>query len=147
LNDREAAQQIKRLKRIQQKWVSCLGLDWWTMEFVYSRDPLRDVGPAGFRNDTRAVASTSSDWRYRDATMTFDLALCSTLPDDQLESVFLHEAMHVHLNEIRDGEITVEQRDREERVATTMAIVLGWVRDSGKKEARISNAQAKARKR
>ena len=69
---------------------------------------------------------TYADWRYRSVEIDINVPSMSEQSDRDLDTYFVHELMHVFLNEMRANEDRV---NHEERVATTLADAFIWIRD------------------
>lgn len=106
---KEATRQRERIKRIDERWRKRLGLDEWRMTYVYEPGSLIVDGSL----DPRVVACAKVRWEYRTATLSFNLVEIAKLDDDDLEETYVHEAMHVLLNEMREyrkGKMKCEER-------------------------------------
>ena len=96
-----------------KKWSRHLWLqEWWVIN-EYVRGPFNSNG------DYDALASTSVQWQYRKAVITWNLEEVARKSDYEMDWVFVHEAMHIHLNEMRE-----EGLAHEERVASTLALLI-----------------------
>lgn len=61
------------------------------------------------------VALTRADWRYKRADIHWTRGVVSEMTDDELAEAFVHELVHVMVNEIGTSD------DHEERVCTEIA--------------------------
>ena len=98
--------------------------DGWQITWEFFNEPLDDGDyKPGSGKFISALASTTADWRYLEATIRFDLRQIAEYTDEQIERVFVHECCHVLLSETRAGrDVTApEWLDHEERVASTLA--------------------------
>lgn len=102
----------KRIRTIAKRWRYPLGLDEWHMTTRYTQGNLIVDGTVS----TGAVGCASVRWQYREAELDFNLEKTAKLTDEELEEIYVHEAMHVILNEMRDEDIK-----HEERVASSLA--------------------------
>jgi predicted SprT family Zn-dependent metalloprotease len=96
---------------------------------AYARDDYEppDNGRGG-RDHT--VAHCSSDWRYGHACITWNMSLVREQSDDKLEVVFVHELMHIFVNEMRwTADNSDDSIDHEERVVSTLTKAFPWLRD------------------
>ena len=129
MNDAEFKAQKKRLQALRNRWHNCLGLRWWTVTHNYERDTLVVNGEMS----ATTAASCTADWRYLQATVSWNLALVADQTDAGLERIFVHEMMHILLDEMRhfheEGGM-----NHEERVATTLAQAFLWTRETGAKD-------------
>lgn len=108
----------RRIRKVAKKWYRTLGLDEWRLTTKYTDGSLivADV------LEPETVAFTVARWQYRTATIEFNLKQTAELNDSDLEEVYLHEAMHILLNEMREFE--PGKCEPEERTASTLSFVL-----------------------
>jgi hypothetical protein len=104
--------------------VAALGLAWWDIEFAYERGSFEVDGEKA----PSTVASCAANWRYGQAYIQFNMEQVAEQSDEKLERVFVHELMHIFLNETRENDD--DWLDHEERVATTLTKAFLWLRDS-----------------
>ena len=126
MNDTEFEEQKLRVQALSEKWLGPLGLKWWRIDFEYVRDGAEMWDPARDeieRGDSCAQARVR--WEYGLATLKFNLPSVKEEDDDHLEHIFVHELMHIFLNEMREDGII-----HEEHVATTLAKAFIWLRES-----------------
>ena len=95
-----------------------LTLDEWDITNNFVDGPIVVDGEVS----SEAVASAKVRWEYRRATLSWNTQEVAKLNDADLEEVFLHESMHVLLNEMR--EVVAGNIKAEERSATTFALVV-----------------------
>jgi hypothetical protein len=123
MNDAEYAQHKARIETLIDHWHVPLGLRWWHLEYTYVRDDFEvDGKPAP---DT--IARCTANWRYGHACITWNMARVKEQSDEMLERAFVHELMHVFLNEAREN--GDDWLDHEERVASTLTKAFLWQRD------------------
>lgn len=104
----------KKLIAYVKKWKRQLWLGQWNVDTVWEWD--------GLGEDT-TTAKCQCDWRYMIATITFDLIRCSTLDDEGLERIVIHELLHMVVNEMRyDG------LEHEERVVSHLTSVIHFMK-------------------
>ena len=113
MTGKESKRQIARIKALRKKWYSPLRLFEWDITWKYVDGDLLVDG--ALAEDAAAVATV--DWRYRHATIQWNLRLIADQPADELERIFVHEVMHVQVNEMREGDL-----HHEERVCQTLAL-------------------------
>jgi hypothetical protein len=101
-----------------------LGLDYWDVTHCWHRGPIDDCEET---ND-RALARCATNWQYLYAVFHWNLPLVQDENDKGLETIFVHECMHVFLHELRHE--TDDWLDHEERVAQMLAKAIIWVRNS-----------------
>lgn len=125
MNDAEFEQQKQRIMRLRERWWKPLGLGWWQIEFKYVRTDFAINGSP----EPDTVAYTACDWQYLHGTIRWNMPAVRDLDDLELEQAFVHEAVHILLDEVRTG-TTPEDMAHGERVATTLARAFLHVRDS-----------------
>jgi hypothetical protein len=139
MTDKEYRQQKARIIALTKKWITPLGLRWWKVEIVYSRDGLDQP-----EDENRClIAQTTVDWHYLLATITFDMRQLGDQSDAELESYFVHECCHILVNEMRMWAGEEMSRDKheevikhEERVVTMLTKAFLWTRQAGNEEAK-----------
>lgn len=128
MTDAEFEEQKARLKVLVDRWVKPLGLGWWKIDMEYAREEYR---PAKENTRDAEVAHCACDWRYGEACITWNMPKLPGLNDDELEWAFVHELMHIFLNEQRwTADNSADSLDHEERVASTLAKAFVWLRES-----------------
>lgn len=104
-------------------------MGWYWIELAFARD---DYEPPNSRSSKdHSLAHCSTDWRYGTACITWNMPLVREQSDDKLEMAFVHELMHIFVNEMRwtatnDG----DSIDHEERVTSTLTKAFLWLRDA-----------------
>lgn len=124
MTDAQFKAQRRRLKALIKRWHHRLGLAWWRVHYVYHRDSSEFASSDDGLVHNAAAATTLADWRYLEATISFNMQELAELDDEALEFVFVHELMHVLVAEMRadhEGKRRHEHVDHEERVCTTLA--------------------------
>ena len=114
----EWKRQRRRIRALLKKWRFVLTLDEWDITNNFVDGPIVVDGEVS----SDAVASARVRWEYRRATLSWNTQEVAKLNDADLEEVFLHESMHVLLNEMR--EVVAGNIKAEERSATTFALVV-----------------------
>src|SRR5687767_14475355 len=101
MNDREYRVQRRRLRSLAEKWIGRLGLNSWQVDLEYHRDGAlpEALTPSCANATVRAV--TTVQWEYLRAEVLWNMPAIEALSDGELEEVFVHELMHIHLNEMR----------------------------------------------
>lgn len=117
--------QHKRLRKLGQRWVKPIGLGWWTIHSYYC-DTRKGYTKATGQDATCSAAACMTDWRYRTAELYFNCKLLARLSDAEAEKVFVHELMHVFLDELMHCQD--DREDHLERVATTLADAMIWAK-------------------
>jgi hypothetical protein len=135
VNDAEAEAQKDRVRALWDRWGDPLGLVLWSVRFAWDRTAAKDDDNPGGATVWRKHFQVSADWRYLDALVTAYLPNLEPLDDAMLEQSFLHECMHIFLNELRGAGFTKDFGAREERVATVLAKAFQGVRAAAVAEA------------
>lgn len=137
MNDAEFEREKVRIQTLEARWIETLGLAAWKLNTVFVRSDFEANGePAP---DTMATALTHAE--YMLATISWNMPVVIDHSDRELERVFLHEYMHVILNEIRPSRLgddinkalSVEDRWHEERVCTMLGNAFLWTREANRK--------------
>jgi hypothetical protein len=124
MNDTEYAEQKARLLALADWWIPKVGLGWWNIDMLYSRDSFEVHGEPA----PSTLAKTSANWRYGHACIEWNMVRVTEQSDFDLEMAFVHELQHVFLNEAREN--GKDWLDHEERVASTYAKAFLWLRDA-----------------
>ena len=114
-------EQVARIEALADKWLAPLGLKQWrriTFEYCLNR---AEFGTG----NNEALMVVSADWRHTEAVVDVNVLYIAEQDDADLEHCFLHEMVHILLDEISDE----EQRGHVERVTTQVARAFQWVRD------------------
>jgi hypothetical protein len=130
MDDAEFEKQKQRLAELTERWIKPIGLGWYWIDMAYARD---DYEPPnnGRGGKDHTLAHCSTDWRYASACITWNMPLVREQNDDHLEHAFVHELMHIFLNEMRwTASNDDDSIDHEERVASTLTKAFLWLRDS-----------------
>lgn len=115
----------KLIQQYVEYWIPTLGLDNWSRI-----DIICHVG--SHPEHTGILATTTSDWRYMEADVSFYLGAivgCEA-DDDRLEYIVVHELCHILICEMRTFEdsrqecLNPNQAPHEERVVSNMAMTL-----------------------
>ena len=122
MTDAEYRKALLRIRKAVGKWHDALGLGWWRITYAYDREgEMADGKDRAARN----VAGTAAvDWRYKYATITFNIPILFEMNDEDLERVIMHEQVHVLVNELREEGI-----DHEERVVSELTSAFKWVEE------------------
>lgn len=123
MTDAEYAEQKARIQKLIDKWLEPLGLCWWRITFEWDRTT--HVEPEGnAAGSWCTVAKCAVRWKYFQACMTWRLLNILHVSDEDLEHFFVHECMHIFLNEMREED---EDLGHEERVASMLTNAFLWV--------------------
>ncbi len=116
--------QRERVQGLEGKWLKPLGLLWWRVEIYYFDSRKK----WGLLHSDRAVMATNVDWPYRKAYIDVNVPLLATLSDADTENAFIHECMHILVEEMRAA--GDDQQAHIERVCESLAQAFVWVRGS-----------------
>jgi hypothetical protein len=141
VNDAEFEREKVRIVTLERRWFETLGLAAWKINTVFVRSDFTSDGAPS--PNTVATASTLSE--YMQATISWNLPQVVEQNDRDLERIFLHEVMHVILNEMRPSrqETDIEKVLRgedlwhEERVATMLGNAFLWTREANRRYAPV----------
>jgi len=122
VRDKEFKSQCKRVKKVAKKWLTNLGLMWWNVKIEYHDTVMFSDVASGFETAMMCTAQ----WQYLQAVIDVYVPTIAEMDDDALERCFIHECMHILVNEMRetDGAFT-----HEERVCETLAKAFQWVEE------------------
>ena len=138
MNDSQFEEQKTRIVALEQRWIETLGLRAWDIDTEYVRgDFTSDGDPA-----PHVLATSKVDARYMHARVSWNMHKLTAETDRELEYAFLHEFMHIFVNEMRpsrlqtpeDHALESEDRWHEERVATMLGWAFLWTREAVLKE-------------
>jgi hypothetical protein len=119
VTDAEYKKQKARILGLARSWVKPLGLDSWDIVYVLQRAGIKSEGPTVGKGRC-ILFEVDVDWRYLKVALSADMLEVAELSDDELEAAFVHELMHIFVNEMRaDRKGSV---DHEERVCQTLAL-------------------------
>jgi hypothetical protein len=132
MTDKQFREQKKRITKLIDKWERQLGLRWWTVSHEWAREHKEysehtSYEPINVKGNWECAMCVTSDYYYKQATITFFLPVCADLKDAQLEQSFVHELMHIFLNPMK----TKQKAKEEELVATMLASAMIWSREAG----------------
>jgi hypothetical protein len=114
-------QQIARVCALASKWLKPLGLLWWRkIELQYASDREHFRGD----DESEAIMITTANWEYLEAVIEVNLPYVAELDDKMLEYDFVHEAVHILIEEI-----TNKNKGSVERVTTNLARAFLWVEE------------------
>jgi hypothetical protein len=137
MNDAEFETQKARIIALERRWFETLGLAAWKLNTEFVRGDFSNGGqPAP---DTLATAKTHSE--YMLATISWNMPVVIDHNDRELERIFLHEMMHVMVNEMRpsrpnnevNNALSEEDSWHEERVCTMLGNAFLWTREANRK--------------
>ena len=128
MTDQEFESLKDKLVALSDRWLGVLGLKYWRVTMLYSREQL-PVNSEPVELGGVCLANTSARWRYRDATITFNMPALMDKDDEDLETVFVHECMHIVLNETR--QTCEDWLEHEVRVATDLTYAFLCTREEG----------------
>lgn len=115
MGKKDLKRQQKRINALSQKWRTRLFLDEWHVEHVWRNGPVIIDG----KEDHEALAVVSTLWPYRRASIQWNLPAVAMHDDAELEHAFIHECMHILLEETR-----LDGHEHNEHTAETLAYVI-----------------------
>lgn len=124
MSDKEYREQKKRVQKYINKWFRPMGIGWFAVDFVWSRETKNG-------KDCDVAADADVKWEYRKALITYYLPVIKDIDDSKVENVVIHEFVHILL-----GGLNREDTPQEVLEYTTELVTssFGWVRDAGKKD-------------
>jgi len=149
MTDKEVEKEKVRIKKLANKWMSTLGLNWWTkIDISYHRTEDDGDGPTAYSpkalgGEWVCPMSVTCDPNYLTAEIKVFMPFTSKLDDRELEETFLHEVSHIILSPMHHKQTSKE----EELVATKLAQAFYWTRSAGEKKKTISQTSGLTRKK
>lgn len=131
MTDKEYELEKKRVKKFLDKWYSCLGLNWYHIEYEWDRNRNPD--------ESSEVMKTEVSWTYREATIYIRLPACANQSDERLEHIIVHEFSHV----LTGGFMANMDLSNDfcnqimENATETVANALIWSREAGINDAKV----------
>lgn len=135
MNDKEFKAQQKRIMKFSDFWRTELGLNYWRITYLWSREAIPD--------HQQAAGVCDADWHYQRADISFNLRLLKDMDDEEADKVVLHEHAHCLVNEMRDFNGRNDLK-HEERVVSALTAAFGWVRSAARKEGEQAAKKVKA---
>lgn len=135
MTDADYAKQKSRIGAMVDKWLSQLGLKWWSIDLTFHREGIpttdaRDIAAGWTINGT-----CEAKWEYLKATIAFNMPNVAGMDDCDLERFFVHECCHILVNEMCPSERTEESWKHEERVVAQLTKAFLWTdQQVGRKE-------------
>ncbi len=128
MTDAEYEAQRARVQALCDRWLGPLRLLWWTIVIVWNREHNHDA--------PEEAMHCSVEWNYNRATITVNLPEIADYIDDQLEWTFVHECMHIFVNETRPMDDpkshTTDWLEHEEHACSALASAFISLRDFAK---------------
>lgn len=139
MTDREYESTIRRIRKIEKRWITPCGLRMWRkVDFVYHRDTAEMASAGGIdlsEHQRRVVGRASVDWDYREATIDLNVGKMFYMSDSEIDYTIRHEICHLLVNEMREWASFSKDSEaclrHEERVVSDLASILHWVRCAG----------------
>jgi hypothetical protein len=125
MTDSEYDRVKERLMNLKDFW-RVIGIGWWHIRLELEREGIRQTD-AQYVSAEQTFFRVSVDWRYMEATIHCSMPALATLDDETLEEMFVHELMHIMVNEMRSDAGT-NSIDHEERVCQTLALGFCWLK-------------------
>lgn len=132
MTDKELKRHKKRVQKHLRHWKLLLGLGAWKIDVDWYDGRLPDTDPDPYRV---CLMDVDARWEYLTIDMRVNVDAISRLSDEALEAAVIHELCHALVCEMRDWD-PEDGRHHEERVVSTLTMVMGWVRDHYRAEAR-----------
>lgn len=125
MTDAEFEKGKARLIALRDRWQSVIMPGGWTITHCFMGDSNDMIDHKG-KSVPKALALCAARWEYMEATIQWNMPRLADHDDESLERTFIHELMHVFLNETREEPF---QLRHEERVATELALAFYWLRE------------------
>lgn len=129
MTDAEYEALMARIIALKDKWHYALGLGHWRVTYEYDRAGDEFDDARGGRRNVAGICKV--DWQYAQAKITFNMDALNGCDDDTLEETFVHECMHILVNEMR-GKPNVCQPS-EERVCSMLERAFRWTWEEARK--------------
>jgi len=107
MKDRTVKQLHAVIRKFILKWKTALFLGMWKIDWSIKDWLISET------KDFQCIARCETDWRYFEATLSFNF--------------LIHELLHVVLNEMREDGV-----EHEERVASHLTMVMNWLNGEAK---------------
>lgn len=131
MTDEEYKKQKARTQKYIDKWYRTLGLNWFRVDIVWSRD--RDTE----HPDTAARAN--SQWQYKRGDVTFFLPVLAENEDEVVEETVIHEFCHILLSglwQLVGDHNDVATKHINEYTTELITNALVWAREAGQNDAK-----------
>lgn len=122
MTDEEYQQQIERIRGLMGKWRDPLGLLYWEIDNVYDRDGEDDEATGNL--STIAIADV--EWDYLKARIHWYMKEVIRASDRDLEVTFVHECIHIIMEEAKPANWTLHNQKHYERVTESLARAFVW---------------------
>lgn len=120
----------KRVLKAFYKWLYPLGLGWWEVNVHWISKPKEVLEEFKTqRSGDIMPARVYVRWEYGVADLYINLPAFKGMKRWRIEKIIIHELLHVLVNEMREDDIS-----HEERVVTTLTKAVLWVRNAAHKE-------------
>lgn len=119
MTDKEYNLTKRRIQALVKKWIKPLGLNTWRVEVKYCRAGI-EGDAADIAESREVIAKCYAKWQYLTALIEFNMLEVFALSDADLEETFVHECMHVFVNEMRMWDEDHHGIDHEERVVSQL---------------------------
>lgn len=134
MNDADFEEQKARIQVLEKRWYEPLGLAAWRLNTVFVRSDFTCNGEPA----PDMLAATKTDAEYMLATVSWNMPGVLDHGDRELERIFLHEMMHVMVNEMHPARqqtdinkaLEAEDRWHEEHVCTMLGNAFLWTREA-----------------
>lgn len=124
MKDKDYEVQRKRVLGYWDKWYKILAMHHYRIDRNWARERDEDV--------PHTLGSTTSNWQYQTASITFFLPEVMDNDDSMLEEAVVHEFVHVLISPLHDFRDD-QARMLTEHTVTTLARSLVWSHEAGEK--------------
>ena len=132
MTDREYKKQLRRIQRYIDRWHKTLGMGWWKVDYNYydkRKEFAKGEKDTSYAQDV--AARSWSDWRYRNASISFSVPKVATLSDAEVESMVVHELVHILVGSLGARSNPEHRLDHNELVVTSLTHAFLWARKEG----------------
>lgn len=135
MTDTEYDKLKQQLNDLYAYW-KVIGIGWWNVRLVFEREGIRQTDDQAKYNE-QTYFRVHADWRYLEATIYCSMPQLLELTEEGLEESFVHELMHIMVNEMR-ADAGTGRIDHEERVCQTLALGFTWLKRRLSENSRIT---------
>ena len=121
MKDRTVKQLHAVIRKFTLKWKTALFLGMWKIDWSIKDWLISET------KDFQCIARCETDWRYFEATLSFNFLKMKDMSEEEIEKTVIHELLHVVLNEMREG-----GAEHEERVASHFTMIMNWLNGEAK---------------
>lgn len=126
MTDKEFRDEKKRLQGHIDRWFTAMGLGWFKIGMEWKR-VIDEQSPS-------CAARVETQWQYRQAHITWYLPNTMNQKDDDLDSIVVHEFVHILINPLTIVDRSEDLGVQHEYATETIARAMEWVRIAGSKD-------------